>query len=107
MATKRSSEAARALAAAAFGVVAPIAYLGQRLYERARSGPIDPLLVLRDAHTAFYWRACTALWWAGLATLFVYAWAARRDAPESAARALRLAVAPLALAIAVVAWRYA
>lgn len=108
MATRRSDRrAALALTAAAFGGLAPVAYVAQRLYERARGGPIDPTLVLRESHTAFYWRACTAAWWAGIAAIAIYAWAARRDPPEGGVRRLRLAVAPLVLAVALLAWRCA
>lgn len=106
MPTKPTKRSSAALAAAAFGVAAPVAYLGQRLYERARAGPIDPLLVLREAHTAFYWRAGTAAWWAGLVAIAVYVVASRRD-DAPAARAMRLAVLPIAVAVAVIAWRFA
>lgn len=108
MSTKRSERrAALALTAAAMGALAPLAYLAQRLYERARTGPIDPTLILRESHTAFYWRAGAAAWWAGVAAIAIYAWSVRREAPERASRLLRLAVAPLVLAIALLAWRYA
>lgn len=45
-----------------FAVAAPLAYLTQRLFERWQGGVGDPLGVVRDAHTAFYWRSSTAVW---------------------------------------------
>ncbi|MGE0784219.1 MAG: hypothetical protein AB7S26_00925 [Sandaracinaceae bacterium] len=95
---------ALATAAAAFSLTAPIAYVTQRLYEVARSGPIDPLSVLRDAHTAFYWRALTATWWAGLIAILVYATVIRRGASERSLRALAWVSLPLAVLVTLVAY---
>lgn len=107
MPTKRSEDqaAAAALAAAAFGVGAPLAYFAQRLYERSRSGAIDPTMVLRESHTALYWRSAAAVWWAGIAAVLVFAWAVRRAAPTP--RWLRLGVPALMLALGALAWRLA
>lgn len=58
-------------AALAFAVVAPVAYLVQRVVERAITGIDDPLLVLRQVHTAFYWRCATAAWWGAIAAILV------------------------------------
>ena len=112
MATKRSEprspseRPALALAAATFGLFAPLAYLGQRLYERARAQPLDPTLILRESHTAFYWRAGTAAWWAGIAAIVVFAWASRRAPGERGVRALYWATLPFAAAVVWIAWRH-
>jgi hypothetical protein len=95
---------ALALAAAVFALAAPAAYVTQRLFEVSRAaGPINPVLVLRDAHTAFYWRGATAAWWGGLLAICAYAVLRRRpDArPE---RVLAWLAAPLAAAVALLAW---
>ncbi|MCU0671989.1 MAG: hypothetical protein MUE69_04255 [Myxococcota bacterium] len=54
-------------ASLAFGLVAAIAYVAQRLLEIRSATPVDPLLVIREAHTAYYWRCATAIWWGGVA----------------------------------------
>lgn len=54
-------------ASLAFGLVAAIAYVVQRLIEIRSGTPVDPLLVIREAHTAYYWRCATAFWWGGVA----------------------------------------
>lgn len=93
---------ALALAAAAFALAAPAAYVAQRLYEiDATDGPINPLLVLRDKHTAFYWRAATATWWGGVAAIVTYALARRGARP---ARALRWAALPLIGLVILLSW---
>jgi hypothetical protein len=51
-----------ARAALTFAVTAPLVYLAQRLFERWQGGVGDPLGIVREAHTAFYWRSATALW---------------------------------------------
>jgi hypothetical protein len=94
-----------ALAAAVFALAAPLAYMGQRLIEIARTGPIDPLLVLRDSHTSFYWRAAGAVWWAGIAAIVAFA-ASRGANADRAIRVLRLLAIPIALALALAAWRF-
>lgn len=58
-------------AALTFGVVTPVAYLAQRVVERWLNGVVDPLVVLRQAHTAFYWRCSTSAWWGALAVILV------------------------------------
>lgn len=63
----------RAALAIAWGCVAAAsAYVLQRLYDWSLTGPIDPLLVLRESHVAFYWRSAVATWWGG--TLGASAW---------------------------------
>lgn len=104
--TKRSDarRAPVALAAGAFAIAAPVAYVIQRLYERSVSGPVDPLLVLREAHTAFYWRALTASWWAALVAMIVFAVARRRSVSEPATRWIAFGVIPLVLGLLALAW---
>jgi hypothetical protein len=99
---------ALALAALTFGVASSLAYAAQRVFERARGGAGDPLLVVFDLHTAFYWRAATAAWWGGVAAILVVGLASRSRSTsghEQFARGLALLVVPLALVIAVAMWR--
>ena len=99
---------ALALAALVFGLVSPLAFAAQRVVERARGGPGDPLLVVFDLHTSFYWRASTAAWWGGLAAILAGALVAQPRAQrgrDALARAVALVALPLALAIAVAMWR--
>jgi hypothetical protein len=104
MTAPRARRAALALAAAVFALAAPVAYVAQRIYEVARSGPVDPLLILRDSHTGFYWRAATATWWAGLFAIMAYG-AARNDGPRARlARALAWSGLPLVIVVVLLAW---
>jgi hypothetical protein len=99
---------ALALSALTFGVASSLAYAAQRVFERVRGGAGDPLLVVFDLHTAFYWRAATAAWWGGVAAILVVALAARPGAErahERLARGLAWVVVPLALVVAVAMWR--
>ena len=96
---------ALSLAGAAFALAAPAAYVSERLFEVARSaGPVDPLMVVRDAHAAFYWRAATATWWAGLIAIVVFAWVRRRGGEDRLGSILTWIGAPLVLAVALLAW---
>ena len=99
MSGARHSRHARA--ALVFAATAPVFYLAQRLFERARGGPGDPLGVVRELHTAFYWRASAAVWLAATVASLVAL------APQGVARELRpgspLGTA-LLLAVALVAW---
>lgn len=105
MSRSSSRRAALALAAAVAGLVGPIAYVGQRLFEIARSPePVDPVLVLRDAHTAFYWRAATATWWAVLIGALVYGLVRRRGSSARLERALTVGVVPAVLLLGLLAW---
>lgn len=96
-----------ALAALAFAVSAPGAYVAQRLYEVWWVGApsSNPALVIRAAHTAFYWRAATATWWGGLIAAIAYG--AVRYAGRSGRRAAWLvtrgAIAWIVLLV-VLAW---
>jgi hypothetical protein len=94
-----------AWAALAFGLVAPTAYLVQRLYEIAASGgnEISPAMILRSNHVGFFFRAATAAWWAGLFAVFAYLLARRGDGSP---RLMRIGVWGLALAWLFVAWRF-
>jgi hypothetical protein len=92
-----------AVACASAGLIAATAYVVQRLYDHAVLGTIDPLLVLRESHTAYYWRAFVATWWGG--TIGSIAWAAAgTDARiERLERAIAVAVVPWTLALAIAA----
>lgn len=97
-----------ALAALVFAVAAPAAYAAQRVFERVRSGSTDPLLVVFDLHTAFYWRASTATWWGVVAAIAAYAFAVQPAATglrERLARGLAIAALPFAIALALAMWR--
>lgn len=61
-----------AAAAAAFAVIAPITYVGLRLFELARSGHVDPSLILRSTHVGYLWRVTIATWWALTCAFVVY-----------------------------------
>lgn len=82
-----------------FAVVAPLAYLAQRLFERWQGGPGDPLGVVVEVHTAFYWRAATALWLAVVAA----ALAARGRAEPDAGHPFAIAAGFTALVLALAA----
>lgn len=88
-------------ASLAFGLASAIAYVVQRLIELRSATPIDPLLVIREAHTAYYWRAATAVWWGGVAFALV-----ARGASASIAlpRAAPWLVGALALALVFSTW---
>ncbi|HJL06200.1 MAG TPA: hypothetical protein RMH85_20695 [Polyangiaceae bacterium LLY-WYZ-15_(1-7)] len=90
-------------AALAFAFAAPLAYVAQRLYERSVSGPVNPLLVLREAHTSFYWRCATAAWWGGLVAVAVFA-AQRRQLRLTSPRRGWVWALAFALALGWVTW---
>lgn len=97
-----------ALASLVFALAAPAAYAAQRIFERARSGASDPLLVVFDLHTSFYWRASTAAWWGVVAAIAAYAFSAQASATGlrgRLARALAIAAVPFAVALALAMWR--
>ena len=97
-----------ALAALVFAVAAPAAYGAQRIFERVRSGATDPLLVVFDLHTSFYWRASTAAWWGVVAAIVTFAFTAQSGATDlrvRLARTLAVAAVPLAVALALALWR--
>ena len=103
---KRSHERRSwALAGLAFGVVAPIAYIAQRLIDHAMVPDADPLSMLRQTHVAYLWRAATAALWGGLAgvtVLLIGADRLRIPEPRASARA----VAVVAALFLVLAWIY-
>ena len=53
-----------------FSVVAPATYVALRLYEIARTGHVDPSLILRSTHVGYLWRIAIATWW-GLTCAFI------------------------------------
>ena len=97
-----------ALGALVFALGSPFAYVAQRVFERARSGPTDPLLVVFDLHTSFYWRASTAAWWGVVLAIGAYAFAAQPSAStlrDRLTRTLAIVALPLALALGLARWR--
>ncbi len=53
-----------ALAGLIFAVAAPALYITLRLYGLARSGHVDPRLVVSARHMGFVWRCAVAGWFA-------------------------------------------
>ncbi len=92
----------QALAGLAFGLGSLVAYIVQRLIDRALAGDVDPLSMLRQTHVAYFWRASTAAFWGGLAALVVLALGARR-LPALGPRAAWTVAVVVAL-FAVLAW---
>lgn len=98
---------AAAVASATFALVAPVAYVAQRLFEYARSPQVDPLLILRETHTAFYWRATTATWLAGIAAIVAYTLVRRASGGDGREiRALLRLTLPVAAIVVLFAWLY-
>lgn len=97
-----------AVAALVFAVAAPTAYVAQRLYEVAVApAGGDPALVIRQAHTAFYWRVATASWWAGLAAaLVVVAIRHRAGAADRVVPFVTRIALPWAIVLAALAWLF-
>lgn len=95
-----------ALAAATFALAAPTAYMVQRLYERWQGGVADPLLVVREAHMAFYYRASMAVWWGGIAALVTFAALAAGPELERWSSRFRVVLWPWLLLMLVIAWRW-
>ncbi|MBX3251219.1 MAG: hypothetical protein KF901_28840 [Myxococcales bacterium] len=96
-------------AALAFGFVAAFAYVGQRLYERAAGGAVDPLMVVREAHTSYYWRCANAAWWGGVGLVLVlYGVHAARHAPLTTAawRWSALGLFAFTSFLALASWRW-
>ncbi|MCB9603839.1 MAG: hypothetical protein H6721_16255 [Sandaracinus sp.] len=91
-----------ARACLAFGFAAPLAYVLQRLLERATGVPVDPLAVVREVHTAYYWRCFTAVFWGGVAAFVVYGWPAADG--TAGIRRLVFAGGVWALFVAVASW---
>src|SRR5262245_686807 len=60
------------IAALWFGVTAPTVYALLRLYEVARGEAIDPVLVIRQVHSAYYFRCALAVWFAAFVALHVF-----------------------------------
>lgn len=93
-----------ALAALAFGPAATVAYLAQRLVDRARGSAVDPLSMLDEPHVAFYWRCVISLWWGGFAALAAYALSARKRRVERAIAWLALAAIPVGVLHVTLSW---
>jgi len=96
---RRSTVAAAALL---IGMLAGPVYLLIRLWERARSGPVDPGAIVSEAHVRLYWRMAVALWVAVPAGALL-----ARSMPGAAAKTYRtLAVAALLMVplAVIVAW---
>jgi len=92
-----------AVAALVLSLTAPATYMAQRLYERARHGPVDPSLILMSTHVDYLWRIAVATWWGGCCALLSWLWLRRRDDAGCDDWARRTAAAIVASA-AVVTW---
>jgi hypothetical protein len=102
--------ARRAAAAAALvaGLCAASAYVAVRLWERLRTGPLDPALVVSEAHVGFYWRAAVAGWagLAGAAVAFVWLRGRASEAVDLAAARAGRAAPLVALGCALLVWLF-
>jgi hypothetical protein len=107
MAATERSEPRRALALAAlvFGLTAPLTYVLQRVYERARVGVVDPTLILRSTHVDYLWRVGVATWWAGTCALVTWLTWRERPAGPAATRRLAWAAVVAGALVALLAWR--
>lgn len=94
-----------ALAALAFAIAAPLAYLAQRLLDQALAGETDALSMIRQGRAAYPWRAATAAFWGGLGAIVAFAVA--RPARPGSERLERYAVpaaCALGVLVLVLAW---
>lgn len=94
------------VSALAFGAVAAVAYLVQRLLDYARGAVVDPVDVLVETHTAFYWRCAAAAWWGGLAAVVAWVLSRRAKDPVAHARWLAVATLPLGILYVLLAWSF-
>ena len=99
--TRSDRRARAALAAAAFALVAPAAYMAQRAVEVLRGPAIDPVAVVASTHTALYWRAAIGAWIGVVAAIATFASIART---ERAAAVLAAITLPVTALIALAAW---
>jgi hypothetical protein len=92
-------------AAACFALFATLAYLAQRLVDRASGVAYDPLAMVSEPHVAFYWRAATATFWGGL--FAIAAWAlAGRVSPERAVRIVAILSVPVGVLHVTLSWLF-
>jgi hypothetical protein len=94
-----------ALAALVFAGAAPLAYVVQRVAEKLSGYGQDPLLLVFELRTAFYWRAAIATWWGGLAAVVAFALLSRPAAAHrhAAVAGVLAVLLPLLLAAGAVA----
>jgi hypothetical protein len=71
-----------AIAALAFALAAPTAYLAQRGFELATAAGTQnsPAIILRSSHVGFHWRALCAGWWGAVVAVMAYVMASRKRA---------------------------
>lgn len=94
-----------AFGAAAAGLVAPVAYLAQRLIALQLGEGVDPTLIVRESHTAFYWRSALSAW-VGVAVFVIVAALGRGEPSPRVVRALRLVLFPSGALLALLFWRF-
>ncbi len=95
-----------AIAALGFAVVAPLAYLGQRLFDYAMTGPPDLAAMLRQTVVGYYWRVAIAAWWGGLGAIVLYALAGRSGRADALVRVSAIGALLIGFAFAILAWRF-
>jgi len=96
-----------AVAALAFAVVAPLAYIAQRLIDHALTGDTDALSMIRQARAAYPWRAATAAFWGGLAAIVAASPATASSLPRShVGRYAMAAAGALGATVLVLAWLF-
>ena len=93
------------LASACFAIGATLAYLVQRLIDRAVGDGYDPLAMVAEPHVAFYWRAATATFWGGLFAIAGYALAGR-VAPARAVRVVAILSVPVGALHVTLSWLF-
>jgi hypothetical protein len=100
--TQASDERRRRAAGAAvvFALVAPISYVALRLYEIARSGHVDPSLILKSTHVSYLWRVAIATWWALGCAFIAYGQGAKMSPRRAGSAAVALGALVIALAFA-------
>jgi len=95
-----------AVAALAFAVAAPVAYVAQRLVAYARGASVDPLAMIQEAHVAFYWRCAISAWLAGFAALVAWWLTARARPSDRGLHRTALAVPAVGALVALLSWLF-
>jgi len=81
-----------AVASLVFALAAPLAYVTQRIYERARGAIVSPFLLVRDLHVGYFYRVAIAVFVGGAIAAIAQRVLEASDArPERVGRRLGLA----------------
>ena len=94
-------------AALIVGIVAPLTYVGLRMFERMSNGVADPSAIVAEAHApAFFWRAAIATWWAVLCGAMTFALARRSSNLERVTTVAGWLACPMAAVVLLLAWLF-